>query len=210
MKKVIVNSFCICTVFLSAAQKSAPIYSSLLWEISGNGLSNPSYLFGTMHVSNKLVFHLSDSFYNALASCSTVSLEVDPKLWQPEMFRLQQSQLAMSNYAGRAPNDYLREKSFHINKNYEDNIKLALSEEPMQANSLLYRTYEGQSDFQENTYLDLYIYQTARKLGKKATGVENYIESEKIMLEANEDMAKETRKLRMNDGENMYETQKKI
>ncbi len=210
MKKVIINCLCICMFFLSAAQKPAPAYPSLLWEISGNGLSQSSYLFGTMHVSNKLVFHLSDSFYNALASCSTVSLEIDPKLWQAEMFRLQRSQLAMSNYAGRVPNDYMREKSFRINKNYEDNIKLALSEEPIQANSLLYRTYEGQSDFQENTYLDLYIYQTARKLGKKATGVENYIESEKIMLEANEDMAKETRKLQINDGENMYEIQKKI
>ena len=40
-------------------------YPSLLWEITGNGLNRPSYLFGTMHVSDKLVFHLGDSFYNA-------------------------------------------------------------------------------------------------------------------------------------------------
>ncbi|CAN5809325.1 hypothetical protein BH11BAC4_BH11BAC4_20520 [soil metagenome] len=37
-------------------------YPSLVWEITGNGLTKPSYLFGAMHVSSKLVFHLGDSF----------------------------------------------------------------------------------------------------------------------------------------------------
>src|SRR6188768_534795 len=54
----------------SAQKKANQSYPSLLWEITGNGLTQPSYLFGTMHVSNKLAFHLSDSFYNAIASCS--------------------------------------------------------------------------------------------------------------------------------------------
>jgi uncharacterized protein YbaP (TraB family) len=210
MKKPMIFFLCAALIFSASAQKPATSYQSLLWEISGNGLQQSSYLFGTMHVSNKMVFHLSDSFYHALASCSMVSLEVDPKQWQPEMFRVQQSQMAMFNYSGRAENDFMREKSFQVNNNYEDNIKIALSEEPMQVNSLLYRSYAGQTDFQENTYLDLYIYQTGRKLGKKATGVENYIESEKLMLEASEDMAKETRKIRINDGENLFDVQKKL
>ena len=37
-------------------QKKSAKYPSLLWEITGNGLTKPSYLFGTMHVSSKLVF----------------------------------------------------------------------------------------------------------------------------------------------------------
>lgn len=195
----------------SAQKKANQSYPSLLWEITGNGLTQPSYLFGTMHVSNKLAFHLSDSFYNAIASCSTVSLELDPKQWQPEMFRVQQSQMAMQLYS-RPVNDFMRESSFRFNSNYEDNIKMALREEPYIINGLLYRTGEGQSDFQENTYLDLYVYQTARKLGKKATGVENYLVSEKIQLEAQEDMIKDrARNNRMNfNFENPYEIQRKI
>ena len=51
-------------VFFLPAQKIQPKkYPALLWEITGNGLKKPSYLFGTMHVSSKMVFHLSDSFY---------------------------------------------------------------------------------------------------------------------------------------------------
>jgi len=38
---------CLLTTFLPAAQKDS---SSLLWKISGHGLSKPSYLFGTIHM----------------------------------------------------------------------------------------------------------------------------------------------------------------
>ncbi|RYZ20969.1 MAG: TraB/GumN family protein, partial [Chitinophagaceae bacterium] len=52
--------------FISFSQSSkikADKYPSLLWEIRGKGLQKPSYLFGTMHVSSKMAFNLSDSFY---------------------------------------------------------------------------------------------------------------------------------------------------
>ncbi|MBV9986998.1 MAG: TraB/GumN family protein [Chitinophagaceae bacterium] len=210
MKKFGAILACIAFTITGSGQSATPAYPSLLWEITGNGLTQPSYLFGTMHVSNKMVFHLSDSFYNAIASCSTVSLELDPRQWQSEMFRLQQSQLAMGLYT-RSASDFLRERSFRLNSNYENNIKRALSEEPYVINGLLYRTMEGQSNFQENTYLDLYVYQTARRLGKKATGVENYMESERIQLEAQEDMLKDRNRNRINfNNENPFDLQRKI
>src|SRR6478735_8328192 len=59
-------------------------YQSLLWEISCNGLKKPSYLFGTMHVSDKLAFHLGDSFYTALKSVQVVALETNPESWQDD------------------------------------------------------------------------------------------------------------------------------
>src|SRR5215204_2457224 len=62
-------------------------YPSLLWEITGNGLQKPSYLFGTMHVSDKLVFHLGDPFYNALKSVDVVALETNPEHWQDDYSR---------------------------------------------------------------------------------------------------------------------------
>src|SRR3954469_9825807 len=63
-------------------------YPSLFWEITGNGLKKPSYLFGTMHISNKLAFHLGDSFYTALKSVDVVALEQDPNLWQEEYSKM--------------------------------------------------------------------------------------------------------------------------
>ena len=108
-----------------------------------------------------------------------------------------------------SPNDYLNEKSFQLEK-YEDKLKFALSEEPTLINGLLYRTFQAKADFEEDTYLDLYIYQTGKKLGKQATGVENYFETEKLILEATQDMMKDKKKRNADaDGESFYEIEKK-
>ncbi|MBK7884061.1 MAG: TraB/GumN family protein [Chitinophagaceae bacterium] len=59
--------------------------------------------------------------------------------------------------------------------------------------------------------MDLYIFQTGRKLGKRATGVENYYESEKILVEAYADMAKEKKTNIYTEGdESMYDIETKI
>ena len=60
-------------------------YSSVFWEITGNGLSRPSYLFGTMHVSSKMAFHLSDSFYLGIKNADVVALETNPGSWQEDL-----------------------------------------------------------------------------------------------------------------------------
>ena len=62
-------------------------YQSHMWEITGNGLSKPSYLFVTMHVSNKVAFRFGDPFYDAIESCDFVALELEPDIWMHEMFK---------------------------------------------------------------------------------------------------------------------------
>ena len=192
--------FLIFSISLSAQHKTAPKYSSLLWEITGNSLKRPSFLFGTMHVSSKMAFHLSDSFYNALKKVDAVALELNPELWQPQMVRLNALNENYTNYVQSAGNDYLNEKSFRINK-YDDALKASLSTEPPVVNSLLYRSYKTKEDFEEDTFLDLYIFQTGRKMGKAAAGVEDYYESEKLVLEAYADMAKEKTKKNVDLGD---------
>ncbi len=186
-------------------KKTAAKYPSLLWEITGNGLTKPSYLFGTMHVSSKMVFHLSDSFYLALKSVDAVALELNPDTWQGEMVSMNRIKQNYSEFARSPRGDYLNENSFRISK-YDEDLKAALSSEPTIVNSLLYRSYKEKEDFEEDTFLDLYIYQTGRKLGKRGTGVENYFETEKIVMEAYADMAKEKkRKMIDTDGESRYD-----
>ena len=181
-----------------------------MWEITGNGLKTPSYLFGTMHVSSKMVFNLPDSFYHAIRNVEAVALELDPDVWQPQMVKLDQLQLNYKNFTKVPNSDYLNEKSFQLEK-YEDELKAALSTEPTVVNSLLYRSYKSREDFEEDTFLDLYIFQTGKKLGKKTTGVENYYETEKIVLEAYADMAKEKgRKTIDTEGESMMGIAKKM
>ena len=70
MKKLMGVALLVFSLLSGKTQPAHSSYPSLLWEISGNGLKKPSYLFGSMHVSNKMVFHLSDSFYTAIAACA--------------------------------------------------------------------------------------------------------------------------------------------
>ncbi|MEO6669587.1 MAG: TraB/GumN family protein [Ferruginibacter sp.] len=181
------------TSIVFAQQTKPEKYPSLLWEITGNGLTKPSYLFGTMHVSNKMVFHLSDSFYHAIRNTDAVALELNPDLWQDQMVRMDKLKDNYQAFVKVAGKDFVTENTFRI-KDYQDELQLALQTEPAVVNSLLYRSYKSKEDFEEDTFLDLYIFQTGRKLGKKAAGVENYYESERLVLEAYADMAKEKKK----------------
>ncbi|HMK04596.1 MAG TPA: TraB/GumN family protein, partial [Ferruginibacter sp.] len=195
----------VCSIPGRGQNKPVARYPSLLWEITGNGLKKPSYLFGTMHVSSKMVFHLSDSFYLAIKNADAVALELNPELWQGQMVGLTRLKENYANFVQAPQGDYLTENSFRIKK-YEDDLKLAMSTEPTVVNSLLYRSYKAKEDFEEDTFLDLYIFQTGKKLGKRATGVEDYFETEKIVIEAYTDMAKEKKRRPVDpDGESRFD-----
>lgn len=211
MKRYLVLLLAILVLQQSLAQKTtAKKYPSLLWEITGNGLKKPSYLFGTMHVSRKMAFHLSDSFYYAIKKADAVGLELNPDIWQGQMARMDKLKTEYSNYVRPGNGDFISENSFRLKK-YDDELKLALSTEPTVVNSLLYRSYKPQEDFEEDTFLDLYIFQTGKKLGKRGTGVENYYETEKIVLEAYGDMATEKKKKTFDAGdESMGDISEKI
>ena len=115
-----------------------------------------------------------------------------------------------ANFTRTAGGDYLTENSFRIGK-YEDELKQAMSTEPTVVNSLLYRSYKSREDFEEDTFLDLYIFQTGKKLGKRATGAENYFETEKLIMEAYMDMALEKKKKSIDtDGESNEDIVNKI
>ena len=64
-KKIFFSLLFLFTLISGYAQVNTK-QKGLLWEITGNGLKKPSYVYGTMHISQKLAFHLGDSFYNAI------------------------------------------------------------------------------------------------------------------------------------------------
>jgi uncharacterized protein YbaP (TraB family) len=184
---------------LIQAQKKpvAQKYPSLLWEISGNGLKKPSYLFGTMHVSSKIAFNLADSFYLGIRNANVVALETNPESWQEDMskYDLDSDDGMFGNYGTymTIPNEYLSINTLKF-FDYDKKIERSLYSNPSTINNLLYRSYGESSDFEEDTYLDMYIYQCGKKWGKNIAGVENYRESMVLMQEAYKDAAKDKNK----------------
>jgi len=194
----LVASFLIITS-ISFSQKTkipAKNYPSLLWEITGKGLNKPSYLFGTMHVSSKMVFHLSDSFYLGIRNADVVALETDMGTWQDDFSRYDLEGNGYNyDYNLRrgfdGPNDYFTIGTLQFPP-YEKLIEMSLYSSPAMINSFLYRTNSDKAvDFEEDTYLDMHIYQAGKKWGKKVCGVENFDRSMELMKEAYVDASKE-------------------
>lgn len=72
MKKLVLLSILIFSIVKLNAQNTE---NSLLWEISGNNLEQPSYLFGTIHMTCDTT--LKDKVSKALDSTKLLVLEVD-------------------------------------------------------------------------------------------------------------------------------------
>lgn len=167
-----------------------------MWEITGKNFKKPSYLFGTMHVSSKIAFNLSDSFYNALKSVDAAAIEIDPLTWQDEYNNSIMNKIGpgvehlLSEYAS---NDYISKNSFLFTES-DMSFRIALAMDPAIINHFLYRNYQGVSDFEENTYIDMHIFQSAQKLKKKFYPLENFKESEELMLKGYREQAATVRK----------------
>lgn len=117
------------------AQKKDIKYNSLLWEVTGNGLNKPSYLFGTMHVSQKLAFHLGEPFFNGIQSVDVVATEMNPETWLQDMLDADiiNASMGMISRKGRYRDllgDKFEDMKYAIGKQRAEQIADAFQQEP--------------------------------------------------------------------------------
>lgn len=70
------------TVGYSQSDKKA---KTLLWEVKGKDLSAPSYVYGTMHTTDKRAFRFIPSVNSTFQSCKAFAMEVNPEDADPQM-----------------------------------------------------------------------------------------------------------------------------
>lgn len=204
---------CLIVSFSAQAQKK---YQSLLWEITGNGVEKPSYLYGTMHVSDKVAFYLGDPFFEALESVDQVALELEPELWFDEVLGGDfmsgvLGQMGSRSYFGYYSDSWNSlEGSFKQEKNINLRIQNIFKQDPEMANQLLFRFYDPSGNFEEDTWLDMYIYQSAKKLGKSTLGLETFEESMEMMVKSNQESKDEESPARKLSNEERREIPMKI
>ena len=68
--KIIYLLFCVFLFTKVSAQQK-----SLMWEISGNGLKAPSYLYGTVHSADSRAFHFAKLAESFIAKCDAFGME---------------------------------------------------------------------------------------------------------------------------------------
>ncbi|WP_413999868.1 TraB/GumN family protein [Flavobacterium sp. W1B] len=62
---------------LTTNAQTQPTENSLLWEVSGNDLTKPSYLYGTMHMMCEKDFLIKDKVKSAFEKSGVLALEID-------------------------------------------------------------------------------------------------------------------------------------
>ncbi len=115
MNKILITLFSLifATTFCTA-QHSTEDNKSLLWQISGNGLEEPSYLFGTIHIICKNQFVWTDAMQNSIEQTEKICLEMD--LDDPALM-LQIAKL-MTATDGKKLSDYFSESEYKMVKKY--------------------------------------------------------------------------------------------
>lgn len=159
-------------VFCVTGYSQSKLYQGRLWKISGNGLDKPSYLYGTMHVSRKVSFHLSDSFFIGLKNCDIVALESDPSTWMDHFYKKNRKAIS-SSWSSMNGGAGFYNNSFSIKYPNKTNLKWLFRGENRLTNGMLYRSSSYSEDYEEDTYLDLFIYQAGMKWGKGIASLEN-------------------------------------
>ncbi len=124
MKKIILFLSLILFTTTLQAQKDTT-ENSLLWEISGNGIEKPSYIFGTIHLIPKDDYFFTDVMKEKFNTCEKLVLEIDINLSLTEQINAAKQMMLP---AGKTLYDYMSKKDSARFKNYlTDTLKISKS-----------------------------------------------------------------------------------
>ncbi|HEY5774329.1 MAG TPA: TraB/GumN family protein, partial [Chitinophagaceae bacterium] len=165
--------FLMLAVFIAGKAQTGtkPLQKSLLWEISGNGLTKPSYLYGTIHMICKDDASLGDSLLAAIQRCDRVYFEVD-------MDNLLEMITALKDFKMRndttladllSKEDYEKVKGYMESKGGPLPFSKLETYKPMLASSLLMESGIG---CEESVAMEQLILEEAKKNKKRVEGLE--------------------------------------
>jgi uncharacterized protein YbaP (TraB family) len=89
--------------------------AQLLYRISGNGLKQDSYLFGTIHTMPKEDFEMPKKVLDAIKTCATIALEIEIDMSMSEKIELAKMTLLPN---GQTLKDYMSDSSYTKLKKY--------------------------------------------------------------------------------------------
>ena len=179
MRNTIVLRHVICFLFSlagftganSQSGKPKPLEKSLLWEISGNGLAKPSYLYGTIHMICKDDAALGDSLVAAIQGSDRVYFEID-------MDNLMEMLTALKDFKMKndttladllSKDDYEKVKEYMESKSTLLPFSKLETYKPMLASSLLMESGIG---CEESVAMEQLILEVAKKNKKRVEGLE--------------------------------------
>ncbi len=167
-------------ILLLIAGSTQAQYKSLLWKISGNGLKDTSYLYGTMHTADARIINMSERARPYFDGSKAYAMEIDPD-GEKNMMGLMSKMMMGKGYS-------LQKMIPTKEYTYPDSICTSQIGFPMSmfdnvSPVIVMTLFEGvsmgldQSAANGNTQvLDLYLHDEAKKAKKKIIGIETAAE----------------------------------
>lgn len=157
-------------LFFSGFVVKAQTSNSLLWEISGNGLSKPSYLYGTIHLIAQDDFFVRKEIDSVFNLCEQLAFEI--KLDDPAILQLYQDWILLPS--GKTLKDFCTEEEYQILKQYlldsaKTDIETIMDQKPFMLTQLQISDYiTGQP-----ASFEIYFFQESIKKNVPVFGLEN-------------------------------------
>lgn len=152
-------------------------YKSLLWKISGNGLKEPSYLFGTMHTADPRIVKLGNKLVKPyFGQTKAFAMEINPDMDAMDMSLL--TKLMMGS--GHSLGQMIPPKEYHFLDSIvtkQTGFPMALFDNvaPIFILTIMETVGMGLTDTSNegsNEVLDMYLYKLATESDKKIIGIE--------------------------------------
>ena len=162
---ILLSFFCATNTYSQTASAN-----TLLWRITGNNLSRPSYLFGTMHVTDKKAFQFQDSLYRFLEDVDAFAMEVHPD----SITALVADYLNRDeevDWDGVLGQEELKQLDAQLKKAAQ---KLPPGSKSRQVKFLLTKLMNDDKAEKDamDTFMDAYLYEVARRNTKEIHGLE--------------------------------------
>lgn len=174
--RTLLLSFILLLALKLTAQESK---SSLLWQVSGPGIKDTSYLYGTIHIKDKRVFEFNDSLMPKMDLVDAFAMEIE---LNPE--NLQKMMTLMLLPDGQKLKDFYKRKDYkliekHVKEQLGIDIEVLENFKPMVLISML-TTQDASSVHTSLLTVDEYLKQHANDAGKQIISIETVEEQMKV------------------------------
>lgn len=179
-------------MFIVLAACSLTANAQLLWKISGNGLENPSYVFGTHHMASTAICDSIRGFEDAFASVEQVLGEVDVAIMNDPATTMQMMPYMMMPEGQTLTSLFTAKEVILINSFIKPKLGFTLKDlntmKPAFLSNMItvLLSMEHFPEFENEEGIDSHLQYRAKKHGKNVGGLET-VEFQMDML-FNEDL----------------------
>ena len=156
--------------------------NSFLYRITGNGLSKPSFLWGTIHLQNEALFNFPDSLYHYIESADAYAMEIHPDSIVGQSLDYYFKSKKKTTIGQMVDAETLKQLKKKYQSKFKEPIEnLTLAEAMLKQNNQAFAKAAGTKKM--DTFMDMYLMTISQSMGKEIVGLERVEDQIKLMDE---------------------------